>query len=159
MLMGLEFRYLFIFSLATRKLLQDILIPHTTNARDKLLLTRLNATHLLTVSLTWAGIQCANTNPGPKYATARFRLNTYPIDGTSQSKHAEILISDPSNVHLYPSGITMMTGTNQRFGNAGAGYRHEWPLSRPGVAFHVGKVWFPYLPNGTISATPKDDPD
>ena len=52
-----ECRYFFIFYLVTGEV-KTIYIPRTTNTYDILLMTRVNATYLLTMDLTWPKTEC-----------------------------------------------------------------------------------------------------
>ena len=144
-LIWIDYSYFFIFSLATRELLQHIYIPHTPNTRNSIIVSCLNATHVLIVDKIWNGTQCKDKSESP----ATYRLNIYSLDGKPQSKSPEIVITDPFITEgVLPQDIN--DGRNEGF--------FSNPLDP--VAFdHLGREWFPYKNCSTITTTHKDDPD
>lgn len=158
-------RYLFIFSLATRELLQHVYLPQSANTHDTFIMARLNASHLLTVHLTWTKTECTASDPGdpwarPTYYSPKYRLNLYPLGGTLLSTSPEILITDSIMRNLRPREETNLS--------INEGYLDipSWkpPLDAPSWTLplaitldHLGRVWFPYLRRGTVTITPVDD--
>lgn len=117
--------YVFNFSLEGHQLLKHIHIPATLETLEDEIFPRLNNTHFLTVSGERTPRHAQHTQSSQIY-----KINIYPLVATSGEKS-----QSPEIVITVPDYVTQA-------------------IRDSAIAFdHLGRVWFPFINTGIVSAT------